>query len=72
MRNENGLNRPVPQKVIAEHSGVSASMVSRILSGRLEQAIVVSAEKEFGVRRVTEELGCRGVSQNSRMGHRPQ
>ena len=61
MRNENGLNRPVTQKVIAEHSGVSASLVSRILSGRLEKAIVVSAEKEFRVRRVAEELGYRGL-----------
>ena len=62
MRNENGLNRPVTQKVIAKHSGVSASIVSRILSGRLEKAIVVSAEKEFRVRRVAEELGYRGLS----------
>ena len=61
MRNENDLNRPVTQKVIVKHSGVSASMVSRILSGRLEKAIVVSAEKEFRVRRVAEELGYRGV-----------
>jgi len=62
MRNENGLNRLVTQKVIAEHSGVSASLVSRILSDRLEKAIVVSAEKEFRVRRVAEELGYRGLS----------
>ncbi len=62
MRNENDLYRPVTQKVIAKHSGVSPSLVSRILSGRLEKAIVVSAEKEFRVRRVAEELGYRGLS----------
>ena len=61
MRNENGLNRPVTQKVIAKHSGVSAPMVSRILSGRLEKAVVISEEKEFRVRRVAEELGYRGL-----------
>ena len=72
MRNENDLNRPVTQKVIAKHSGVSASMVSRILSGRLEKAVVISEEKEFRVRRIAEELGYRGLCQSSLMGHRPQ
>ncbi|WP_407947775.1 LacI family DNA-binding transcriptional regulator [Pontiella desulfatans] len=52
------------QKVIAKQSGVSASMVSRILSGRLEQAVVISEEKEFRVRRVAEELGYRGSCQS--------
>jgi DNA-binding LacI/PurR family transcriptional regulator len=59
MRTDKYLNRPVTQKVIAKHSGVFASIVSRILSGRLEKAVVVSAEKEFRVRRVAEELGYR-------------
>ena len=45
MRNENDLNRPVIQKVIAEHSGVSPSLVSRILSGRLEKAIVIRGKR---------------------------
>ena len=62
MKMDKFLNRPVTQKVIAKHSGVSTSLVSRILSGRLEKAIVVSAEKEFRVRRVAEELGYRGLS----------
>jgi DNA-binding LacI/PurR family transcriptional regulator len=62
MRYENDLKRPVTQEVIATRSGVSASMVSRILLGGLEKAVVVSAEKEFRVRRVAEELGYRGLS----------
>jgi DNA-binding LacI/PurR family transcriptional regulator len=62
MKTENYLNWPVIQKVIAKHSEVLTSLVSRILSGRLEKAIVVSAEKEFRVRRVVEEQGYRGLS----------
>ena len=52
VRYENDLKRPEPRKAIAKNSGVSASFVSRILSGRLEKAIVVFAEKIFesGVR----------------------
>ncbi len=62
---EKVLDRPVTQKVIAEHSGVSPSLVSRILSGRLEKAVVVSAEKKFRVKRVAEELGYRGLRQSA-------
>lgn len=57
MRNEEYLNRPVTQKVIAERSGVSPSLVSRILSGRLEKAISVSEEKLARVKGLTEGSG---------------
>lgn len=71
MGDEEFLNRPVTQKVIAEHSGVSPSLVSRILSGRLEKAVVVSAEKEFRVRNAAEELGCQGVGRVLPIALRP-
>lgn len=42
------------QKIIAKHAGVSASLVSRILSGKLENAISVSEEKLVRIRCLAE------------------
>ena len=47
----------VTQKAVAERSGVSSSLVSRILGDRLERHIAVSEEKITRVLRVAEELG---------------
>jgi DNA-binding LacI/PurR family transcriptional regulator len=47
----------VTQKAIAERSGAAASLVSRILSGKLERHIAVSEEKRLRIICIAEELG---------------
>ena len=48
--------KKVPQRAIAEAAGVSVSLVSRVLSNKV-QHISVSEEKILRIKRIAEDVG---------------